>query len=54
MVRGYQISAERFLKHCTSSELFEVKAVLLGRMGRHDNALEIYVYRLHDFLKAEE
>lgn len=23
-------------------------------MGRHENALEIYVYRLHDYLKAEE
>ncbi|THH28020.1 hypothetical protein EUX98_g6176 [Antrodiella citrinella] len=35
-------------------DLFEAKAVLLGRLGRHDNALEIYVYRLQDFLKAEE
>ena len=33
---------------------FEAKAILLGRMGRHENALEIYVYRLHDYLKAEE
>lgn len=23
-------------------------------MGRHENALEIYAYRLHDYLKAEE
>lgn len=36
------------------SDLFEAKAILLGRMGRHDGALEIYVYRLQDFLKAEE
>lgn len=36
------------------SEFFEAKAVLLGRLGRHDNALEIYVYRLQDFVKAEE
>ncbi|KAJ3537551.1 hypothetical protein NM688_g6671 [Phlebia brevispora] len=35
-------------------DLFEAKAILLGRMGRHDSALEIYVYRLQDFLKAEE
>ena len=33
---------------------FEAKAILLGRMGRHENALELYVYRLHDYLKAEE
>ncbi|KAI0925948.1 hypothetical protein AcW1_008241 [Taiwanofungus camphoratus] len=37
-----------------SEEFFEAKAVLLGRLGRHDNALEIYVYRLQDFVKAEE
>jgi hypothetical protein len=36
------------------SGFFEAKAILLGRMGRHENALEIYVYRLHDYLKAEE
>lgn len=36
------------------TDLFEAKAILLGRMGRHDSALEIYVYRLQDFLKAEE
>ncbi|KZT07657.1 uncharacterized protein LAESUDRAFT_742773 [Laetiporus sulphureus 93-53] len=32
----------------------EAKAVLLGKLGRHDNALEIYVYRLQDFHSAEE
>ncbi|KAF9647158.1 hypothetical protein BDM02DRAFT_3170498 [Thelephora ganbajun] len=37
-----------------SEGFFEAKAILLGRMGRHENALEIYVYRLHDYLKAEE
>ncbi|EKM58191.1 uncharacterized protein PHACADRAFT_171437 [Phanerochaete carnosa HHB-10118-sp] len=37
-----------------SEDLFEAKAILLGRLGRHDAALEIYVYRLQDFLKAEE
>ena len=29
-------------------------AILLGRLGRHDSALEVYAYRLQDFLKAEE
>ncbi|KAF7795997.1 hypothetical protein EIP86_007166 [Pleurotus ostreatoroseus] len=45
------------IKKCILSlvtDLFEAKAILLGRMGRHDSALEIYVYRLQDFLKAEE
>ncbi|KAG6881211.1 hypothetical protein C0995_002611, partial [Termitomyces sp. Mi166 len=34
--------------------LFEARAILLGRLGRHDQALELYVYRMHDYLKAEE
>ncbi|EMD34098.1 hypothetical protein CERSUDRAFT_141580 [Gelatoporia subvermispora B] len=37
-----------------SDDLFEAKAILLGRLGRHDAALEVYVYRLHDYTKAEE
>lgn len=35
-------------------DLFEARAVLLGRLGRHDQALELYVYRMHDYQKAEE
>lgn len=35
-------------------DLFEARAILLGRLGRHDQALELYVYRMHDYLKAEE
>ncbi|TCD70216.1 Vacuolar morphoproteinsis protein 6 [Steccherinum ochraceum] len=37
-----------------SDDLYEAKAILLGRLGRHDNALEVYVYKLQNFLKAEE
>lgn len=36
------------------AELHEARAILLGRLGRHDQALESYVYRLHDYIKAEE
>ena len=35
-------------------DLFEARAILLGRLGRHDQALELYVYRMEDYLKAEE
>ena len=35
-------------------DLFEARAILLGRLGRHDAALETYVYRLQNFSKAEE
>ncbi|KAK7044093.1 Vacuolar morphogenesis protein 6 [Paramarasmius palmivorus] len=38
----------------SSEELYEARAILLGRLGRHDQALELYVYRLHEYLKAEE
>lgn len=36
------------------TDLFEARAMLLGRLGRHDQALELYVYRMHDYIKAEE
>jgi Vam6/Vps39-like protein vacuolar protein sorting-associated protein 39 len=32
----------------------EARAILLGRLGRHDQALETYVYRLQNYAKAEE
>ena len=35
-------------------DLPEAKAILLGRVGRHEEALRIYVYRLQDFKSAEE
>ncbi|KAI0649291.1 hypothetical protein C8Q79DRAFT_949834 [Trametes meyenii] len=47
-------SADRLFGLLPSEDLFEAKAILLGRLGRHDSALEVYVYRLQDFLKAEE
>jgi Vam6/Vps39-like protein vacuolar protein sorting-associated protein 39 len=34
--------------------MFEARAILLGRMGRHESALEIYVRRLKDYVKAEK
>ncbi|KAF8127072.1 hypothetical protein EV363DRAFT_1518382 [Boletus edulis] len=37
-----------------SDDLYEARAILLGRMGRHEHALELYVYKLKDFAKAEE
>lgn len=32
----------------------EVKATLLGKLGQHDGALQIYVHKLKDHLRAEE
>ncbi|GBE87785.1 Vacuolar morphogenesis protein [Sparassis crispa] len=47
----YQV--DRVFGLLPSEDLFEAKAILLGRLGRHDSALEIYVYRLEDYTKAE-
>ena len=33
---------------------YEARAILLGRLGRHDPALELYVYRLRNYLKVEQ
>ena len=42
-----------WIDHLRFTGFFEAKAILLGPMGRHENALEIYAYRSHDYLKAE-
>lgn len=34
--------------------MFEARAILLGKLGRHDSTLELYVYRLRDYDKAEQ
>ncbi|KAF8071649.1 hypothetical protein FPV67DRAFT_1746459, partial [Lyophyllum atratum] len=47
-------SVDRLYGALSSTDLFEARAILLGRLGRHDQALELYVYRMHDYLKAEE
>ncbi|KAJ6608678.1 hypothetical protein B0H10DRAFT_516741 [Mycena sp. CBHHK59/15] len=45
---------DRLYGMISSEDLYEARAILLGRFGRHDQALELYVYRLQDYLKAEE
>ncbi|KAJ7510485.1 hypothetical protein B0H11DRAFT_1190833 [Mycena galericulata] len=45
---------DRLYSMISSEDLFQARAILLGRFGRHDQALELYVYRLQDYLKAEE
>lgn len=37
----------------TRTDAPEAQAVLLGRLGKHDEALRIYVYRLKDYAAAE-
>jgi hypothetical protein len=51
--RLHKTRADIFFTHsCT--DLYEARAILLGRLGRHDQALETYVYRLQNYAKAEE
>ncbi|KAJ3504846.1 hypothetical protein NLJ89_g7728 [Agrocybe chaxingu] len=49
-----KFAIDRLYGHVSSTDLHEARAILLGRLGRHDQALEAYVYRLQDYLKAEE
>ncbi|PYI27410.1 hypothetical protein BP00DRAFT_21345 [Aspergillus indologenus CBS 114.80] len=35
-------------------ELFEARAIVFSKMGQHKQALEIYVFKLEDYAKAEE
>ncbi|TFL04184.1 hypothetical protein BDV98DRAFT_591033 [Pterulicium gracile] len=49
-----RLSVDRLYGQISSYDLFEARALLLGRLERHDQALELYVYRLQDYTKAEE
>ena len=35
-------------------KFYEAQALVLSNMGQHKQALEIYVFKLQDFEKAEE
>ncbi|KAF8896557.1 vacuolar sorting protein 39 domain 2-domain-containing protein [Infundibulicybe gibba] len=47
-------SVDRLYGLVSSTDSYEARAILLGRLGRHDQALELYVHKLHDYHKAEE
>ena len=46
--------ADRILGRLPSEDMHEARAVLLGRLGRHEGALQIYVYQLEDHATAEQ
>ncbi|KAI0067184.1 hypothetical protein BV25DRAFT_1959388 [Artomyces pyxidatus] len=52
MTNHYRV--DRLFGLLPTDDLFEAKAILLGKLGRHDSALELYVYRLRDYDKAEQ
>ncbi|WVQ93507.1 hypothetical protein IAU59_000581 [Kwoniella sp. CBS 9459] len=43
----------RLLSKLAADEMPEARAILLGRMGKHEEALRIYVHRLGDYTAAE-
>ncbi|OCF40067.1 hypothetical protein I317_06142 [Kwoniella heveanensis CBS 569] len=43
----------RLLSKLAAEEMPEARAILLGRMGKHEEALRIYVHRLADYPAAE-
>jgi hypothetical protein len=49
-----QYRADRLLGRIPDGKMYEVRAILLGKLGQHDGALQIYVYRLEDHARAEE
>ncbi|GAA5987416.1 hypothetical protein JCM10908_001946 [Rhodotorula pacifica] len=46
--------ADRILGRLPSEDMHEARALLLGRLGRHEGALQIYVYQLEDHVTAEQ
>ncbi|KAL7310879.1 Vacuolar morphogenesis protein 6 [Mucor circinelloides] len=46
--------AEKILSRLPIDDLFEERAILLSRIGQHDQALDIYVYKLENYVMAEE
>jgi hypothetical protein len=51
---SHQYRADRLLARLPSDSMYEVRAVLLGRLGQHEAALQIYVNRLNNHRIAEE
>lgn len=45
---------QRILTHAADPEFFEARAIVFSKMGQHRQALEIYVFKLEDYAKAEE
>ncbi|KAF9156153.1 Vacuolar morphoproteinsis protein 6 [Linnemannia schmuckeri] len=46
--------AERILSRLPVDSCYEERAILLSRIGQHDQALNIYVHKLNNFQAAEE
>ncbi|CAO3623144.1 unnamed protein product [Cunninghamella blakesleeana] len=54
LVESTYYKTEKILATLPKNDLFEVRAILLSHMGQHDQALDIYVYKLKNYSMAEE
>lgn len=52
--RSFHYDPKRLLAHFPSDGMFEERALLLGKLGQHKEALAIYVYILRDHKMAED
>ncbi|XP_066141377.1 vam6/Vps39-like protein [Euwallacea fornicatus] len=52
--KSTQYSAENVIKDFQTNSLLEEKALILGRLGKHDQAIALYVRALSDINKAKE
>lgn len=51
--RSNHYRPHRLISRLNGEEMPEARAILLGRMGKHDEALRIYIYTLKDYAAAE-
>ncbi|KAI9289950.1 vacuolar sorting protein 39 domain 2-domain-containing protein [Umbelopsis sp. AD052] len=54
MTTSTTYKAEKILSRLPYDDLYEEKAILLSRIGQHDQALNIYVYKLKNYRMAED
>ncbi|KAI7848688.1 CNH domain-containing protein [Circinella umbellata] len=54
LIDSIHYRAEKILPRLPMDDLFEERAILLSRIGQHDQALDIYVYKLKNYTMAEE
>lgn len=52
--KSVHYTPDTVLSHFPTDDLLEERAIIIGRLGRHDQALAIYVQALGDYEKATE
>ena len=47
-------NAEKLVHRITIDELYDERAIIFSRVGKHDKALDIFARKLNDHLRAEQ